>query len=135
MLVTSNFSISHSVFKRLVSQGRQNVSLCGNGLKNKHHASFSPRFKLSISGSGKSTLLNIITGRLKCDSGSITVDGKPVDRELRRRFGYVLQNDVFFTNLTLWQTLYVSIFLCSLDFNLLLYAQDLYLPETMKPFN
>ena len=33
LLVTSNFSFSHSVFKRLVSQGRQKESLCGNGLK------------------------------------------------------------------------------------------------------
>ena len=32
LLVTSNFSFSHSVFKRLVSQGSQKVSLCGNGL-------------------------------------------------------------------------------------------------------
>ena len=32
LLVTSNFSFSHSVFKRLFSQGRQKVSLCGNGL-------------------------------------------------------------------------------------------------------
>ena len=32
LLVTSNFSFSHSVFKRLVSQGCQKVSLCGNGL-------------------------------------------------------------------------------------------------------
>ena len=32
LLVTSNFSFSHSVFKRHVSQGRQKVSLCGNGL-------------------------------------------------------------------------------------------------------
>ena len=32
LFVTSNFSFSHSVFKRLVSQGRQKVSLCGNGL-------------------------------------------------------------------------------------------------------
>ena len=32
LLVTSNFSFSHSVFKSLVSQGRQKVSLCGNGL-------------------------------------------------------------------------------------------------------
>ena len=30
--VTSNFSFSHSVFKRLVSPGRQKVLLCGNGL-------------------------------------------------------------------------------------------------------
>ena len=33
LLVKSNFSFSHSDFKRLVSQGRQKVSLCGNGLK------------------------------------------------------------------------------------------------------
>ena len=31
--VKSNFSFSHSVFKRLVSQGCQKVSLCGNGLR------------------------------------------------------------------------------------------------------
>ena len=35
LLVTSNFSFSHSVFKRLVSQGCQKVSLCGNGLKSR----------------------------------------------------------------------------------------------------
>ena len=29
---TSYFSFSHNVFKRPVSQGRQKVSLCGNGL-------------------------------------------------------------------------------------------------------
>ena len=32
LLVTSNFSFSHSIFKRLVAQGRQKVPLCGNGL-------------------------------------------------------------------------------------------------------
>ena len=32
LVVTSNFSFSHSVFERLVFQGRQKVSLCGNGL-------------------------------------------------------------------------------------------------------
>ena len=33
LLITSNFSFSHSVFKRLVSQGHQKMSLCGNGLR------------------------------------------------------------------------------------------------------
>ena len=33
LLVTSNFSFFHSVFKRLVSQGYQKVLLCGNGLR------------------------------------------------------------------------------------------------------
>ena len=36
LLVTSNFSFSHSVFKRLVSQERQKMSLCGNGLKQRN---------------------------------------------------------------------------------------------------
>ena len=35
LLITSNFSFSQSVFKKLVSQGRQKVSLCGNGLTGK----------------------------------------------------------------------------------------------------
>ena len=36
LLVTHNFSFSHSIFKGLVSQGRQKVSLCGNGLSRKY---------------------------------------------------------------------------------------------------
>ena len=32
---TSNFSFSHNVFKRLLSQTCQKVSLCGNGLSHK----------------------------------------------------------------------------------------------------
>ena len=32
LLVTSNFSFSRSVFKRLVFQGHQKVSLSGNGV-------------------------------------------------------------------------------------------------------
>ena len=33
LLVTSNLSFFHSVFKMFVSEGRQKVSLCGNGLR------------------------------------------------------------------------------------------------------
>ena len=33
LLVTSNFSVSHSVFKRLVTQTRKNQGLFGKGLK------------------------------------------------------------------------------------------------------
>ena len=36
LLITSNFSFSQGVFKMLVSQGRQKVSLCGNGLTLNH---------------------------------------------------------------------------------------------------
>ena len=41
LLVTSNFSFSHSVFKRLVSQGRQKLSLCANELMCWEHISCS----------------------------------------------------------------------------------------------
>ena len=37
MLVTSIFSFSHNVFKRLLSQGRQKAALCGKGLRVKGH--------------------------------------------------------------------------------------------------
>ena len=48
LLVTSNSSFSHSVFKRLVSQGRQQVSLCGNGLNmlNVKHCPIGPSFNV-----------------------------------------------------------------------------------------
>ena len=44
LLVLSNFSFSHGVFKRLVAQGRQKVSLCGNGsarAANRHYRQLS----------------------------------------------------------------------------------------------
>ena len=34
---TNNFSFSNNVFKSLLSQMRQKVSLCGNGLNNTKH--------------------------------------------------------------------------------------------------
>ena len=41
------FLLSHSVFKRLVSQGRQKVSLCGNGL-NCNFFGLTLRLKMSL---------------------------------------------------------------------------------------
>ena len=48
LLVTSNFSFPHSVFKRLLSQGRQKVSLCGNGLSRRQNCTFLPRIIVEI---------------------------------------------------------------------------------------
>ena len=61
-----------------------------------------------ISGSGKTTLLNAISGRVPLTSGSVTVNQKRFNKQHRRRIGFVLQSDVFLSNLTLWETLYVS---------------------------
>ncbi|WAR01364.1 AB14G-like protein, partial [Mya arenaria] len=58
------------------------------------------------SGAGKTTLLNVISGRQKLTSGEITLSGVQFGKQLRRRLGFVLQSDVLFSNLTLWETLY-----------------------------
>ena len=45
LLFMSNFSFSHSVFKRLVSQGHQKVSLCGKGLTHTRKVAFGNIFE------------------------------------------------------------------------------------------
>ena len=47
LLVTSNIFFSHSVFKRLVSQRRQKVSLCGKGLRNGNREIVTGNFSFS----------------------------------------------------------------------------------------
>lgn len=62
------------------------------------------------SGCGKSTLLNMIGGRLRPDSGSITVFGQNVsslkERELfrlRRKMGMMFQSNALLTDLTVFE--------------------------------
>jgi len=58
------------------------------------------------SGCGKTTLLNVLSQRVRLNSGSIYLNDELITkRHLRTRIGYVLQQDVFFPSLTLKQTL------------------------------
>lgn len=52
------------------------------------------------SGAGKSTLLDCISGRNAAVQGSVTVNGSPWTKRLKRFASYVMQDDVFHATLT-----------------------------------
>ncbi|CAN4121195.1 unnamed protein product [Withania somnifera] len=57
------------------------------------------------SGGGKTTLLNLLSGKVKNDSGMITYNDQPYNKSLKQRIGFVLQDDVVFPHLTVKETL------------------------------
>ncbi|MDA2978823.1 MAG: ATP-binding cassette domain-containing protein [Actinomycetota bacterium] len=44
---------------------------------------------LGRNGAGKTTTMRTVFGLVAPDSGTVTLDGRPVDDEMRRRFGYM----------------------------------------------
>jgi len=67
------------------------------------------------SGVGKSTLLNILNGKIKPQSGSVTINGidiyKDKDR-LKGIIGFVPQDDLLLEELTVYQNIYYAARLC-----------------------
>eukprot|EP00210_Caulerpa_lentillifera_P009660 g9216.t1 len=63
------------------------------------------------SGSGKTTLLSILGNRAPKTmtyTGTVTYNGIPVNKAIRRLVGYVLQDDLLYPNLTVYETLYYA---------------------------
>ena len=67
---------------------------------------------LGDNGSGKSTLISIVAGMQKADSGRLTIDGKIISKEERKRIGYVPQEPILLEdlsvsdNIKLWKSVY-----------------------------
>ncbi|GBM66812.1 ABC transporter G family member 14 [Araneus ventricosus] len=57
------------------------------------------------SGSGKTSLLNSLSGRTPIDKGAITLNGKMLNKDLKRHIALAQQQDLFMPNLTLGYTL------------------------------
>ncbi|XP_061166801.1 uncharacterized protein LOC133175708 [Saccostrea echinata] len=84
-----------------VSMGENIIldNVCGMAQSGKPLAIMGP------SGAGKTTLLNALAGRTPITSGTITLDQQHIGKQHRRKICYVLQQDIFFPNLTLRETL------------------------------
>lgn len=92
------------------------MELCLNGIKKSYNngktyavdgvtVTFTPGVYglLGPNGAGKSTLMNIITQNLETDSGSITLDGVPIDRmgaDYRSLLGYMPQQQTLYDDFT-----------------------------------
>ena len=77
-------------------------------------------------------MLNTLAGRQPITQGKVTLNGAKLNKDLKRKISYVLQEDVFFSNLTLRETLLVgAIYLVhhpsvySFSFNRLIFVQIL----------
>ncbi|KAI3436788.1 hypothetical protein D9Q98_006199 [Chlorella vulgaris] len=63
------------------------------------------------SGSGKTSLLSIMGARDQKQmqsEGTVTFNGQPLTKRLKRRVGYVLQDDLLYESLTVQETLYYA---------------------------
>ena len=58
------------------------------------------------SGSGKTTLLSVIGGRAQSmmrREGDLLFNGKPAEKRLKRSIGYVMQDDLLYEALTVFE--------------------------------
>ncbi len=92
-----------------------------NGIKNFNFCEESGNIVgiLGGSGVGKTTLLSLINGKLRPNSGQITINGYDNYRarfKLQGMIGYVPQDDLLIEELTIYQNLYYNARLCFADY-------------------
>ncbi|GMH27536.1 hypothetical protein Nepgr_029379 [Nepenthes gracilis] len=93
--ISNWFSSSHPTLTRTVLNGVTGIVRPGELLA-----------MLGPSGSGKTTLLTALGGRLPGKfSGSITYNGHPFSSSMKRKTGFVTQDDVLYPHLTVIETL------------------------------
>jgi len=55
---------------------------------------------VGANGAGKTTTMRIILGVLAADAGEVTLDGRPLTREIRQRFGYLPEERGLYPKMT-----------------------------------
>ncbi|XP_065355351.1 uncharacterized protein E23 [Calliphora vicina] len=106
---TLAISFSTEEPQRTLQLSFQNVTVLHNERKILDDISgiVSPGEVLAImgpSGSGKTTLLDCLSGQRRIDCGSIHVNREMMSKKWRRKICYVLQEEIFFSGLTLKET-------------------------------
>lgn len=95
-----------------------NFRFAGGGDNGMHNLSFTLHSGEMVaimggSGVGKSTLLSLLNGNLKPQSGTITVNGHPLDDpEAKDTIGFVPQDDLLIEDLTVYENLLYTAKLC-----------------------
>jgi len=64
---------------------------------------------IGSSGSGKTTILKMVNGLIKADKGEVLINNKNIQDEdlieLRRKIGYVIQGNILFPHLTVFENI------------------------------
>jgi ABC-2 type transport system ATP-binding protein len=64
---------------------------------------------LGPNGAGKTTAMRTVFGLVRPDAGEVTWDGAPIERTIRRRFGYMPEERGLYPKLTVrWQLAYLG---------------------------
>ncbi len=66
---------------------------------------------MGLSGAGKSTLLSILNGSVRADEGDVLINGQSLSENydtLKQLIGYVPQDDIIHSELTVYEALFYS---------------------------